>query len=1028
MLKAGKRRERNSERKTEREMVRERSSNDDLHSLLEAITSSDVVESRVQLLIKLEELGISEKSELGSLIESLIIFWEDFTCLDISQCMLNKTILHVAAKYLELDISGCLRHFISLGIKASIWCGKHLKMTLMSTEESQEEHCNLFFQLLVDLLRYTAASFSALARYPVLDDKELMVTVEKFTFELLNLTNSSISEIKRIHEFGSEVLKVGQQVLDAVIRLCRVYSNAVNWDFLDARTEKDKNGSDCEEADKANHVISIAKCTVKQLCELGVLAANDGGSLVSMLNLSWKGVVTLLQLGKGALAIKLDVANIILTLISLANESLRCAAETWSSLLTETVSVQEAKRIFLPVKFYLINAVRISSQYPCQAFSAFKDITLCVLMTSTFRILLSKEELLKSASEVLADLLEPASFHLLNSLLNSAQLKQEDKFQILDWLFHDEDDSNFIPGDPSNIHRTSKMDAIFSISSDNMHGEKVLLLGRIALFLNLLKIAPDLEDDVRLGITRKLGWLLNILADEDVYSWCLILQIPILCGSGKTPELAYQPMFFSILHALKTFMIVVSSSLAWREMETFLLENFFHPHFLCWEIVMDLWCFMVRHAEVEMVNAIIDKLCLLLRSVASSESVLIPGSALRKIARSICMLLTYVSQSTVDQVYSEIVGSNRSQSSSILFVALLMEGFPLNLLSDRMKSIATKRILIEYFEFMESFDDVSIRGCGSGVFGAPVFALSASLRSLQDSISDIDMKTLRFLVVVIRSYGNTVDNVMKGHYRKLLSETLGIISNVKHLYASDGMEEVILELRNLFISGPVVSDTQLYQCKPSLATFMAGLGHIELGENDNSTKSSAVWELYHILFREQHWAFVHLAITAFGYFAARTSCVQLWRFVPQNAALSFDLESGNEANEERFMSELKTFLEKEMALLTVIPSTDQLQLLVKEGLKLKEMIRKCQTIDLGVIENETMEIDVENQANKRRKLPDGINQGVELLQSGLKIICDALPHLQQNHFDCSELHDKFLIHFSHLEDEIGHLVGLAGTS
>ncbi|XP_028083906.1 pleiotropic drug resistance protein 3-like [Camellia sinensis] len=35
--------------------------------------------------------------------------------------------------------------------------------------------------------------------------------------------------------------------------------------------------------------------------------------------------------------------------------------------------------------------------------------------------------------------------------------------------------------------------------------------------------------------------------------------------------------------------------------------------------------------------------------------------------------------------------------------------------------------------------------------------------------------------------------------------------------------------------------------------------------------------------------------------------------------------------------------------------------------------------------------------------------------------CLHLPHLQQNHFDCSELHDKFLTHFSHLEDEIGHL-------
>ncbi|KAI8002638.1 hypothetical protein LOK49_LG08G02448 [Camellia lanceoleosa] len=75
---------------------------------------------------------------------------------------------------------------------------------------------------------------------------------------------------------------------------------------------------------------------------------------------------------------------------------------------------------------------------------------------------------------------------------------------------------------------------------------------------------------------------------------------------------------------------------------------------------------------------------------------------------------------------------------------------------------------------------------------ANMFALSASLQSLQDSISDIDMKTLRFVVVVIRSYGNTVDNEMKDHYRKLLSGTLGIISNVKHLYASDGMEEICL--------------------------------------------------------------------------------------------------------------------------------------------------------------------------------------------------------------------------------------------
>ncbi|XP_059632242.1 uncharacterized protein LOC132274900 [Cornus florida] len=1006
--------------------------NNDLQSLVEAIKASDVVESRAQLLSKLRELDISGKSELASLIESLIMFWEDFTCLDVSQCMLNKTIVNVAAKYLQSDISGCLGLFLALGTKASIWCGKHLKMTLMSTDESQEEeHCNLFFQLLLDLLSYSAASFSALARYPLQVDKELMVIVENFIIEQLNLTKDSMLEIKRIHAFGLEILKIAQGVLDAVIRLCKVYSDDVNWDFINSRIDKAKNIIDFEGADNAIHVINTTSRCVEKLCELGILAAKDGGSLVTILNLSWRGVVTLLQLGKGALAVKVDVADIVLTLISLANESLRCAAENWSSVLKEAVSVADAKRIFLPVKFYLINAVRISSQYPCQAFSIYRDITLCVLMISTFRISLSKVELLKSASELLGELLEPTAFHLLNCLLNSAQVKQEHKFQILDWLFIDESDLMIIPGDRNSNYRTTSIDKMFSLNCDAMHGARILLLGRVALFLSFLKSAADLEEDVILGITRKLGWLFNVLIDEEVYSSVLALQVPILYGSSKTPELAYEPMFSNILHALKTFMIVVYSSPAWGEMESFLLENFLHPHFLCWEIVMELWCFVVHHAEIDMVTDIIDKLCLLLRFVASSNSVLVTGSALRKIARSICMILSCCPQNTVDRAYGSIVGSSGSKLSSIMFVALLMEGFQLNLLSDKMRSVVEQRIVTEYFEFVESFNDESLRVCDSDAFGAPVFAMSAVSQSLQVSITDIDMKTLKFLVSVIHNYRNSADNLTKDRYCKLLSETLAIISTVKHLYGFDKMEEIILELQGLFISGPAVPDIQLNDCKPSLALFMAGLGHMELPE---SAKSSALWELFHMLLRERHWACVHLAITAFGYFAARTSCTELWRFVPENAALSFDLASGKEANEERFMAELKAFLDRDMALLTTTPSSDQLRLLMKEGLVLKEAVQKFTNIDPEpelepeVMECKTMDIDGENQANKRRKLLDGINQGVELLQSGLKIIGDGLSQLQQqNHFDSNELQDKFLTHFSGLEDCIAHLLELANN-
>ncbi|KAF3784512.1 Formin-like protein 5, partial [Nymphaea thermarum] len=57
--------------------------------------------------------------------------------------------------------------------------------------------------------------------------------------------------------------------------------------------------------------------------------------------------------------------------------------------------------------------------------------------------------------------------------------------------------------------------------------------------------------------------------------------------------------------------------------------------------------------------------------------------------------------------------------------------------------------------------------------------------------------------------------------------------------------------------------------------------------------------------RERHWALPHLALSALGYVSAQTSCNQLWRFVLQDAALSFVKDIGMRAPKERFMSEFK---------------------------------------------------------------------------------------------------------------------------
>ncbi|XP_030533977.1 uncharacterized protein LOC115743370 isoform X2 [Rhodamnia argentea] len=983
---------------------------------IEAIKSYDVVETRVQLITGLGELEIRERSDIAFVVESLV----DYTCLDVTQCILHKAIIQVATKFLKPTLCGGLTPFLTLGAQASVWCKKHLQMTIMSMEESQEEeHCKMFYGLLLDVLTFCSASFTALVQHPSLMDDTLMNVVESSLLEQLNLTKDSLLEIERIQSVSSEIVKVAHTVINWVVKLCEDYCQSGN--HLRARSEKEQSTMDAEGAGDINYVANMAKHTVEKLCELGTIAASGGGTLVSILNVTWKGVVTLLQIGKAALEINFNVADIILTLISLANESLRCAAENWS-LLKESISQAEARRSFVPVKFYLVNVVKIASLYPCHSHSVHRQLTHCALMIASLKIQMCHEEHLNIASEVLSELLDQTSMNLFNSLLNSDEVSQEMKFEILDCLFSEE---IYIDENSNNVYCTKAVDKIFSANSKVMFGTRLPSLGRILLLACLMRSSRDIEGDVRLGITRKLGWLFDVLVHEEVYPCILSMSVPQLYGTKKTPELVWETVFASLIHSLKSFMIVASSSTAWGEVEAFLLDNFFHPHVLCWEIIMELWCFMMRYAETYVVNDVIDKLCSCLKSVASVEAVFVDDSSLRRMARSISMLVSCGTTSVADRVYKFVTSGGVSLSSSVMTVALLAEGFSLNLLSDNLRGIAKQRITSDYDEFIGGFSGTLISTCPSRLLGAPLFVLCASLPSLQIAESDIDEKTLKFLADILQSCTRSPENVASDICLKLLGQTLAIVSNMTHLYACNGMDEVIMKLQNLFITRPLAADAKLYQCKVDLALFMAGLGHIEMEERDEFPKSCAIWELYHMLLREQHWALTHLAIKAFGHFAARTSCNQLWRFVPQNAALSYDLSRGNDANEERFMSEFKKFLEKEVALLKTFPCTEQLQMLRKEALILKVTTQKSQNIDMEATRHERTDVICENRSNKKRKVPDEISKGVELLQSGLKAISDGLSLWEKAEASSLELHDKFLVHFSSLEDVITHLAGLA---
>lgn len=220
-------------------------------------------------------------------------------------------------------------------------------------------------------------------------------------------------------------------------------------------------------------------------------------------------------------------------------------------------------------------------------------------------------------------------------------------------------------------------------------------------------------------------------------------------------------------------------------------------------------------------------------------------------------------------------------------------------------------------------------------------------------------------------------NASEGSERRrgsLLAAALDLISSMKRSYSLDEMRGVVQELQAL-PAAPSSASSAALSCrlKPPLASFMAGLCHMELAEREEDPTCSAAWGLYHMLLRERHWALLHLSLAGFGYFAARTSCTQLWRFVPHDAALSYDTDTGSEPSEERFMAQLKAFLEREPA------PVDQLDELRKEATLLRT-----------VAELHEKKRERESERKRKRRVPEELSRGVSTLQRGLELLKQGL--------------------------------------
>ena len=213
----------------------------------------------------------------------------------------------------------------------------------------------------------------------------------------------------------------------------------------------------------------------------------------------------------------------------------------------------------------------------------------------------------------------------------------------------------------------------------------------------------------------------------------LSFHIADFCASDPLSGVTWQPMFSSISYSLKTFLIIASScKLAWIELETFLFENLFHPHFLCLNIARELWSFVMRHTEIDVINKILERLCILSKVITSREPAIAPLSSLRTLARSISCLLTDTASMAIDQVYTSVTSDEKkSYFSSVMLIALLLEGFPLDSLSDNLKMSAIQKIVTAFWFHSEQFERSQINSpsVSSELTGLAVHALSSSLRS-----------------------------------------------------------------------------------------------------------------------------------------------------------------------------------------------------------------------------------------------------------------------------------------------------------
>lgn len=466
--------------------------------------------------------------------------------------------------------------------------------------------------------------------------------------------------------------------------------------------------------------LKIITSVLRSLEELGLLSARvewgrilgKPGKNIVLFNYSWRSLVTILTLNEGSrttVAPLVDIKKLAARLISVGTYSLKRTSEEWLSRPSSEFGVapdtkEDFRRRCVIVRFFAQQITKMCSFYPEQAIALRSTVVDFTVKFASLVLGHSGEAPPKLALEILSEVAAPTVFSLLSSLLSVSGMRTTLKVELLQSIGSGYEPLSAVEDLGSNAEKPER-DIDLPIWSNSAQSR--YLPSRVMVFLQLLDSPEKYGPDLLVELANRLDWVLDSIAEDEVYAALLQLQIFPAISQEPTPKSVSQLMYLWVVKVLEKFSIHASaSSEAWMVIQELLFKYVLHPNVLCCEIIKHLWLFIAKNSDERLVQEHVSILVSILRSVAAAEDS--QQEAVERLAQLICSLVQAVPSVGAVHLFSLVFHEDPfvTLSSSRIASVLLQKGFSVELLPEvtREKSVIAllKHCLAAVKQFSES--------------------------------------------------------------------------------------------------------------------------------------------------------------------------------------------------------------------------------------------------------------------------------------------------------------------------------------